>query len=90
MIIFQNSPSIIVMNLYLLSIQKAPFIIGKMLTRYKCLKNVTLKPNNYRGWNVQCVLQTIGLGAPRGRGGWLIESSIYIKFHDHKVHVKIM
>ena len=36
MIILQNSPSIIVMNLYLLSIQKAPFIIVTMLTHYKC------------------------------------------------------
>jgi len=31
MIILQNSPSIIVMNLYLLSIQKASFIIVTML-----------------------------------------------------------
>ena len=28
MIILQNSPSIIVMNTYLLSIQKAPFIVS--------------------------------------------------------------
>ena len=34
--ILQNSPSIIVMNLYLLSIQKTPFIIVTMLTHYKC------------------------------------------------------
>jgi hypothetical protein len=35
MIILQNSPSIIVMNLYLLSIQKSLFIIVTMLTHYK-------------------------------------------------------
>ena len=35
MIILQNSPSMI-MNLYLLSIQKAPFITVTMLTHYKC------------------------------------------------------
>ena len=36
MIILQNSPSKIVMNLYLLSIQKAPFMTVTMLTHYKC------------------------------------------------------
>ena len=36
MVILQNSPSIIVMNLNLLSIQNALFITVKMLTHYKC------------------------------------------------------
>ena len=36
MIILQNFASIIVMNLYFLNIQKAPFIIVTMLTHYKC------------------------------------------------------
>ena len=36
MTILQNSPSIIEMNLYLLSIQRPPFIIVTMLTHYKC------------------------------------------------------
>ena len=49
---FANSPSIIVMNLYLLSIQKAPFITVTMLTHYKCLENFTPEPNIYR---VDCV-----------------------------------
>jgi hypothetical protein len=31
-----KAPSIIVMNLYVLSIQKAPFIIVTMLIDYKC------------------------------------------------------
>ena len=34
--VLQKSPSIIVMNLYLLSIQKAPFKTVTMLTHYKC------------------------------------------------------
>ena len=52
MIILQNSPSIIVMNLYLLGIQKAPFIIVTMLTHYKCQEISTPEPNIYRGWTV--------------------------------------
>ena len=52
MIILQNSPSIIVMNLYLLSIQKTPFITVTMLSHYKCLENFTPEPNIYRGWTV--------------------------------------
>ena len=35
MIILQKSSSLIVMNLYLLSIQKAPFVTITMLTHYK-------------------------------------------------------
>ena len=52
MIILQNSPYIIVMNAYLLSIQEAPFITVTMLTCYKCYENFTPEPNIYRGWTV--------------------------------------
>jgi hypothetical protein len=38
----------IIMNLYLLSIQKAPFI-----THYKCQENFTPELNIYRGWTVK-------------------------------------
>ena len=44
MIILQISPSIIVLNLYMLSIQKAPFMIVTMLTHYKCSENFTPEP----------------------------------------------
>ena len=47
-----DSPSINVMNLYLLSIQKTPFIIVTMLTHYKCKENFPPVPNIYRGWTI--------------------------------------
>jgi hypothetical protein len=40
------------MNLYLLSIQKAPFRTVTMLTHYTCQENFTQEPNIYRGWTV--------------------------------------
>ena len=58
-IILQKYPSIIVMNFYLLSIQKAPFIIVTMLTRYKCWENFTPEPNIYRGWIVPTYEETV-------------------------------
>ena len=59
MIILQNSPSIIVMNLYLLSIQKTPFITVTMLTHCKMLGNFTPEPNIYRGWTVDVLWSQI-------------------------------
>ena len=52
MMIVQNSPYMIIMKLYLLSIQKSPFIIVTMLTHYKCSETFTPEPNIYRGWTV--------------------------------------
>ena len=46
MIIVQNSPSMIVRNLYLLSIQKAPFIIVTMLTHYT-VRKILLRSLNF-------------------------------------------
>ena len=40
------------MNLYLLNIQKAPYITVTMLTHYKCLIFFTLESNTYKGWTV--------------------------------------
>ena len=62
MTILQNSPSIVVIYLYLLSIRKAPFITVTMLTHYKCKENFTLEPNIYRGWIVSCKERVVTIG----------------------------
>jgi hypothetical protein len=65
------------MNLYLLSIQKAPFIIVTMLTHYKFQENFTPEPIIYGWWSV--IHHTL-LTRKRGGFGQCMNSSI---IHDN-------
>ena len=65
----------IVMNLYLLSIQKALFKTVTMLTPYKCQNFFTPEPNIYRGWTVTTAGRNCSMVARINKCGWVINDN---------------